>query len=397
MPPTRSAGSVTKPAVFDHEHIVLVFQGGGALGAYQAGVFEEIANFPREPAWIAGVSIGAINAALIAGNPPNRRVDRLREFWDLVSSNPLGAAPLAGQKAVHHLGAFVAASTGVPGFFAPRFPPPYFRSGGIPEAISFYDTSPLQATLERLVDFDRINDGAMRFSVGAVDVESGNSKYFDNRGLKATRIGPEHIMASGALPPAFAPVVVEDRHYWDGGILSNTPVQYVLDHRGNMKLFIAQVDLFSASGSLPADMPAVMSRQKEIIYSSRARYNTDRLDEIQQNKKTTLELIARLPARDQQRPEIRRLMEANRTARADIVHLIYRVAESELESRDYEFSRDAMLQHWAAGRSDMHATVTHPDWLRPSTVDDGIVIYELKHDTAAPCPLPHHLSAAKAG
>jgi NTE family protein len=202
-------------------------------------------------------------------------------------------------------------------------------------------------------------------------------------------------MASGALPPAFAPVVIDGRHYWDGGILSNTPVQYVLDHRANEKIFVAQVDLFSACGSLPADMPGVMSRQKEIIYSSRARYNTDKLDEIQQNKKTALDLIAKLPAAAQRRPEIRALKEANRTARADIVHLIYRVNESELESRDYDFSRAAMLQHWAAGRSDMRATIEHPDWLRPATVDDGIVIYELKHDQAEPKPQMHRLKPSR--
>jgi NTE family protein len=390
MPKTR-ARSDTKPAVFDHEHIVLVFQGGGALGAYQAGVFEEIADFPREPTWVAGVSIGAINAALIAGNPRDRRVERLREFWELVSSSPAGFAPLVGAKTVHQFGAFVAASTGVPGFFAPRFPPPYFRTGGAPEAISFYDTTPLIATLGRLADFDLINDGPMRLSVGAVDVETGDSMYFDNRGPRRTRIEPEHVMASGALPPAFAPVIIDGHHYWDGGILSNTPVQYVLDHRGNEKIFVAQVDLFSACGSLPADMPGVMSRQKEIIYSSRARYNTDKLDEIQQNKKTALDLIAMLPAADQKRPAIRALKEANRTARADIVHLIYRVNESELESRDYDFSREAMLQHWTAGRSDMRATIEHPDWLRPATVDDGIVIYELKHDQAEPKPQRHRL------
>ena len=397
MSPTVPARSEKKPALFEQEHIVLVFQGGGALGAYQAGVFEEISDIPREPAWVAGVSIGAINAALIAGNPANLRVERLREFWELVSSHPIGAVPLPGQKAVHQFGAFLAASTGVPGFFAPRFPPPYFRSGGIAEAVSFYDTSPLQSTLERLVDFDRINDGAMRFSVGAVDVASGNSKYFDNRGPKRTRIGPEHILASGALPPAFAPVLIDERHYWDGGILSNTPVQYVLDNRGDMKVFIAQADLFSASGSLPTDMPGVMSRQKEIIYSSRARYNTDKLAEIQENRKTTLALIEALPAKDQQRSEIIKLKAANLPVRADIVQLIYRVKESELESRDYDFSRQAMRQHWDAGRADMHATVTHPELLRSSGVDDGIVIYELKHDAADPKPREHRLSASKRG
>jgi NTE family protein len=362
----------------DHEHIVLVLQGGGALGAYQAGVFEVIAGFPHEPHWVAGVSIGAINAALIVGNPAGRRVERLREFWDLVSSRSDGIGPWwDGQRtAFHHFNAFVAASLGVPGFYEARVPPPAFQPEGTPQAISIYDTALLRGTLERLIDFDLINSKRVRLSVGAVNVLTGNSVYFDN-----TRqvIGPEHIMASGALPPAFAPVMIGDEPYWDGGIVSNTPLQYVLDNRPQERILIAQVDLFSARGPMPVNLPGVMSRHKDIVYSSRTRYNTDKLAQIQRNKKTIMGLIAKLPARERKSAEIKELEAANRTAHVDIVHLIYRQNRFEVESKDYEFSRASVLEHWAAGRRDMRCTVEHPDLLSEASVDDGVTVYDLAH------------------
>ena len=362
----------------DHEHIVLVLQGGGALGAYQAGVFEVIAGFPHEPHWVAGVSIGAINAALIVGNPANRRVERLHEFWDLVSSRSGGMAPWwDGQRtAIHHLNAFMAASLGVPGFYEARMPPPVFQPEGTAEAISLYDTAPLRSTLERLIDFDLINSRKIRLSVGAVNVLTGNSVYFDNAHQV---IGAEHIMASGALPPAFAPVMNDGEPYWDGGIVSNTPLQYVLDNRPPARILIAQVDLFSARGPMPVNLPGVMSRQKDILYSSRTRYNTDKLAQIQRNKKTILGLIAKLPASERNAVDIKELAAANRTAHVDIVHLIYRQNRFELESKDYEFSRTSVLEHWAAGKRDMQCTVEHPDLLNKSRVDDGVTVYDLAH------------------
>jgi NTE family protein len=364
---------------FDHEHIVLVLQGGGALGAYQAGVIEEISRFPREPVWVAGVSIGAINAALVAGNPRHKRVERLREFWNLVSSGSIGVKPLVDEQrgAVHQFNAFLAASIGVPGFYQPRIPPPFLQPEGTPQAISFYDTSPLRHTLERLVDFDLINSGKVRLSVGAVNVRSGNSIYFDTRDQV---VGPEHVMASGALPPAFPPVIIDGEAYWDGGIVSNTPIQYVLDNRNLSRILIAQVDLFSAKGPMPATMPAVMSRHKEIMYSSRTRFNTDALARIQRNKRLVLELIAKLPAKERNRAAIKELQHANRTAHIDVVHLIYRESAFELESKDYEFSREAVEEHWAAGKRDMRRTIEHPELLIHHRVDDGVTVYDLASD-----------------
>ena len=254
---------------------VLVLQGGGALGSYQAGVYEALNRAGPEPDWLAGISIGAINGAIIAGNPPAQRLERLREFWNLVTSGWSFGPPNSGDVFRGLLGdASIgwAMTAGVPGFFArPASISPLLLSSGGPEALSFYDSSPLRATLERLVDFDRINAGETRLSVGAVNIRTGNFTYFDNAHQK---IGAEHIMASGALPPGLPPVEIEGEWYWDGGLVSNT-LEYVLDQDQTDDLVIYQVDLFNARGPMPKTVQEAAEREKDIRYSSRTRLNTD--------------------------------------------------------------------------------------------------------------------------
>src|ERR1700736_2608333 len=260
---------------------VLVLQGGGALGSYQAGAYQALCHFDFEPQWIAGISIGAVNAAIIAGNPREKRVDRLKEFWEMVSApvpwNPVGSGEKS-RSLFNETSAALIATFGVPGFFTPRFPPAPLWPRGTPQAQSYYDTAPLGATLERLVDFDRINDLKTRLSVGAVSVTTGNFKYFDNYEFRKSgkKIGPEHIMASGALPPGFPSVEIEGEHFWDGGIASNTPLDYVLDEGVTTDLLIFQVDLFSARGPLPVSLLEAAEREKDIRFSSRTRMNTDK-------------------------------------------------------------------------------------------------------------------------
>ncbi len=227
----------TKRAKLQYDYVILVLQGGGALGAYQAGVFEGMTEAGYLPDWVIGVSMGAINGALIAGNPPNQRIERLHAFWDRVSSGVASAT----------LGSVV----GVPGFFVPRVPPPAFMPDGVLGALSVYDVDPLRATLGRLVDFKLIKRRKVRLSVGAVNVRTGSSTYFDNL---QTRIGPEHVLASGALPPAFAPIEIDGEYYWDGGIVSNTPLWYAVDHSPAVNVLMVQVDLFSAEGELPQNL-----------------------------------------------------------------------------------------------------------------------------------------------
>ena len=369
-----------------HDSIALVLQGGGALGAYQAGVFEELSAMSYEPDWIAGVSIGAINAALIAGNVPERRIERLTEFWHLVSSgmgmsvDMLSASPWLtsvsttpqSRSAFNQFSALWSAVLGIPGFYTPRVLPTILQSKSSAGSLSIYDTAPLRATLERLIDFDLINSKKSRLSMGAVNVRTGNSEYFDNF---ERVIGPEHVMASGALPPAFAPVLIDGETYWDGGLVSNTPLQYVLDMRTKESLLIFQVDLFNARGDAPVNLASVHQRQKDILYSSRTRYNSDMAAKVANTRQAISDLLQKLPARLQDDPDVLMLAESIRNAPTDIVQIIYRKASYELESMDYEFSRASVLEHWQAGQTDMSDTLTHPEWLKFSGFDDGVTQY----------------------
>ncbi|HLZ84665.1 MAG TPA: DUF3734 domain-containing protein [Caulobacteraceae bacterium] len=326
-----------------------MLQGGGALGSYQAGVYEALAAHRLRPHWVAGISIGAINAALIAGNPPEKQVDRLREFWNLVSGGP--QAPTWGlggstRGAVSQVNAAGAMMFGVAGFFAPRFPPPPLQPTGTPAAISFYDTAPLKATLERLVDFDRLNAGETRLSVGAVNIRTGNFAYFDNR---RDRIGPEHIMASGALPPGLPPIEIDGEFYWDGGLVSNTPLEYVLEEPDNPDLLIFQVDLFPAAGPMPKNLVEAAEREKDIRYSSRTRLNTDQARRTHELKCLARQLIESLPPELASSEVARDLGELSTENAITIVQLIYRRKAYESQSKDYEFSRATMLEHWASG------------------------------------------------
>ena len=361
----------------DHDNIALVLQGGGALGAYQAGVYAEIFRTRFQPNWVAGVSIGSVNAALIAGNPPERRVERLAMFWDRVSSAVQAPPPPDDHyRKLFNIGsATAAAMVGVPGFYEPRLPPALLQPPGTSAALSFYDTAALRETLLRLVDFELINSKSVRLSLGAVNVRTGNSQWFDNR---STRIEVEHVMASGALPPAFAPVTIGNDAFWDGGIVSNTPLQYVLDERATMeRLLVFQIDLFSARGPMPVDMGEVMQRQKDIMYSSRTRFATDRAKALLNSLQTVRRLLAELPPKFRDDPRFEMLATMTETAPVDIVHLIYRIKRYELESKDYEFSRASVREHWAAGERDMAAVIARPEQLHRSGMEDGVTAYDL--------------------
>jgi len=360
----------------------LVLQGGGALGAYQAGVYEALFEQHKQLDWVAGVSIGAINAALIAGNAPEQRVARLREFWQLVSSGPGQMLPgWAGERsALNQWSAAAAVALGIPGFFTPRMTPALMMGGAAP-VLSYYDTHQLKATLERLVDFDRINHREMRFSVGAVNVRTGNSVYFDNGALK---IKPEHIMASGALPPGFPPVHIDGEDYWDGGIVSNTPLQYVLDeHVRSRRLVVVQVDLFSARGAMPRTLAEVMARQKDIQYSSRTRMSTDTLAANVNLQQALAALLEKLPAHLRAEPDVAALREHLKSEPIDVVHLIYRHKPYELDSKDYEFSRLTVDEHWESGMRDMRTTLAHPEWLLSTAQAGGVTTFDLSEPDGA--------------
>jgi NTE family protein len=354
-----------------HAHTVLVLQGGGALGAFQAGAFEGAAAAGAMPDWVCGVSIGAINATLIAGNPPERRVQRLREFWDRVSSGapfvaPLLLDPLRGFS--NRWAAGAAALFGVPGFFRPRGATANLAS------LSVYDTAPLKATLLELADFDLINERRVRLSVGAVNVQTGNSVYFDNAKIELT---PEHVMASGALPPGFPPVQIGDAFFWDGGIVSNSPLWYVLDESPGLDALILQVDLFSARGPMPSNLDEVQERTKDIQYSSKTRFNSTQLRERESLKAAFRRLLDKLPAELRDDADVQQLSQASKRTEVSLVQLINRHNTRSGSVKDYEFSRATVNQLWNAGLQDVRRSVAHVDWCKATEHHEGVRIFDL--------------------
>ena len=376
--------------VAQYPTIALVLQGGGALGAYQCGVYEALHDAGIRPNLLAGISIGAINAAIVAGNPPDRRLEQLCAFWEticepnaplswaaagvrtLVASLPQDAGVDAWATA---LSAGAALWQGQRGFFAPRAVSPWLLADGSDAATSFYDTTPLRATLQRCVDFDRVNSRhAPRLIVGATEVETGNFRYFDSRD---TRIGVEHVMASGALPPAFPAVEIEGRHYWDGGLVSNTPLEHVLDEWPREDTLALQVDLWSARGPAPRGMMDVLERTKDIQYSSRTRHGTDAVARMQALRTTLGALIARLP--DARVPD--ELQDALAPWLDDrvfnIVHLIYQAKPHEEQFKDYAFGLIAMREHWRAGARDTRLTLAHPEYFALPDRSAGIAVHDV--------------------
>ena len=369
------------------ECVALVLQGGGALGAYQAGVYEALAEAGIHPDWIAGISIGAINAAIIAGNPPNSRVDRLREFWTQVTADGLwpflGEANLglargdASRNFLSQMSATMALANGASGFFAARPVTPWLQPGGTIEATSFYDTKDLKRTLEHLVDFDRLNAGITRFSVGSVNVRTGNFVYFDST---THTIRPEHVMASGALPPGFPAIEIEGEHYWDGGLVSNTPLQWVVEQEPRRDTLAFQVDLWSARGEFPRNMLEVMTREKEIRYSSRTRAGTDRFKHVQRLRGAAAGLLEKLPDDLKNSPEAQFLRPAVDRKVYNIIQLIYRAKKYEGYSKDYEFSRAGMEEHWRAGYQDARRTLRHREVLQRPSNHEGVFTFDLVAD-----------------
>lgn len=359
---------------------VLVLQGGGALGAYQAGAYAALCRHDFEPKWIAGISIGAINAAIIAGNPREKRIERLREFWEQASA-PVPWSPLLtddrSRLLFNEASAALTAAFGVPGFFMPRIPPAPLWPPGSPQSLSYYDTAPLRETLERLVDFDRINNDGIRLSVGAVNVLTGNFAYFDNTKRK---IGPEHIMASAALPPGFPAIEIDGEPYWDGGIVSNTPLDYVLEEERKSDLLIFQVDLFSARGPMPDSLLEAAEREKDIRFSSRTRMNTDVNKRIHNARRAWRELFAKLPDDLKNDPLAQALNEAAKENTVTVVHLIHRRKTHQSSSKDYDFSRYGMLEHWQAGERDVDCSTAHPDWLTRPQPGETMMVYDLTGD-----------------
>jgi len=366
-----------RPASYDKK-VGLVLQGGGALGSYQAGVYEALASSQYEPDWVAGISIGAINAAIIAGNAPEDRVAQLRRFWEDTTAPSASWPPdLTGTLATwqRNAGGLAALLFGQPGFFAPRRLSEWFAREA---PTSYYSTAALKLTLERLVDFDRINHAkTMRLSVGAVNVHSARFAYFDSARIT---IRPEHVMASGSLPPGFPPVEIDGEHYWDGGLVSNTPLQYVLDYSPRRSRLTFQVDVFQARGQLPTNLEQVSEREKDIRYSSRTRITTETFRQKHEVRHAINELIDILPPEVRNTEQARRLYEFGCVTEMDIVQLIYRPHEPQGACKDYEFSRATMNKRWEQGLADARTTLAAAPWLASTPEEVGVRVFDVMHD-----------------
>ena len=355
--------------------VVLVLQGGGALGAYQAGVYEGLRQAGVEPDWVIGTSIGAINAALIACNKPEKRLEKLREFWRIVAQPGPGDgfSPLAGLASAWAKTA--ALLRGVPGFYAvnPLASLGVMAPVGADHA-SFYTTAPLAATLAGLLDFDYVNARHTRLTVGAVDVESGYIKYFDSRDMK---LGVEHVMASGALPPGFPAVTVDGKPYWDGGIYSNTPVEAVLDDNPRMDSLIFAVNLWQARGSAPDSIWQAMGRHKEIQYASRVHNHIARQEQIHRLRHVIRELAELLPTDLRNDPRCRELADYGCKTTMHVVTLLAPRLEGDDQNKDIDFSRGGISAHWQAGLADIKRALEAKPWTREAGPLEGVLIHEM--------------------
>lgn len=378
--PRRRAAALPLP-----EQVALVLQGGGALGSYQAGVIDGLSDSGIEIDWIAGISIGAANAAIVAGNPPERRVERLRAFWDTMTS-ALPSFPILPndqlREWLHEWSAGFVLATGVPGFFRPRAISPVFARPGTPEALSFYDSTPLVETLNTLVDWDLLNNGPVRLSVGAVDVQSGNFRYFDTR---TDRLDARHIMASGALPPGLPPVEIDGRLWWDGGLVSNTPLTHVLENQ-TTEMLVFQIDLFAARDDPPRTIMDVVAREKEIRFSSRTRQVSDHLIRLRTEREAIRKVLAKLPAELADDPDVRALAQRAADQPVNLVHLIYRANAWEGGRRDFEFSARTMGEHWAAGREAVGETMANARLVAENILDGKTAAFDLTNHAAARSP-----------
>lgn len=398
--PAKATERSTSTIEIDRNYAVtaLVLQGGGALGSYQAGVYQGLAEAGIRPNWVAGISIGALNAAIIAGNAPEHRVSKLREFWVHICRQPwlpsLFPYEMVAETAQHWpdplriwfdgIEAARALFEGQRGFFSPRFWSTGPMHSATPHSASYYDTTPLKSTLERFADFDRINrHEEMRVSVGAVNVRTGNFVYFDNT---KTILRAEHFMASGALPPGFPAVEIDGEFYWDGGLVSNTPLSAILKAQPRRNSLIFQVDLWSARGSVPDNLLGVATRQKDVQYSSRTRFITDYMSEQQNFRVMLNEVMALVPPEHREHEAYRRAAERACNARRNVVQLIYRDKSFEGSAKDFQFGPLTMNEHWGSGLEDIRETLLHPEWLAMPTQDDPFVTHDIhrKHDGGHP-------------
>ena len=364
--------------------VALVLQGGGALGAYQGGAFAGLAGHGYDIDWVVGTSIGAINGAIIAGNRPEQRVEKLQAFWQFVSSNEPSLLPHLGtadwmRPWTNTMKTMNTLKKGVPGFFQPRPGSTWnLQRTVLATEASFYDTSPLEGTLRRFVDFDYLNAGHVRFTVCAVNVATGEIESFDNS--KGKPITPQHVMASGALPPGFPPVMIDGAAYWDGGIYSNSPIDVVLDDARRHDTLCFMIDLWDPTESLPNSIAAAIHRHKNIQYSSRTREHLEEHRQKQNLRRAVRILADQLPAKARDAAALKPLVNLGSDSTIRIVRMVMKAMSTDSHTKDIDFSRPTVTTRWAAGHHDALRALRHKNWLKPLPPHLGMAIHELAQE-----------------
>lgn len=371
--------SETEPVTFDQT--VFLLHGGGALGAYQVGVFKGLSEHGYAPDWVIGTSIGSINSAIIAGNPPEQRVKKLEGFWNKIATI-LPAAPdtlnnIALERMQHQLSAQITMTNGQPGFFKPRLWNPWLGVESTADKLSYYDTSELRETLLEFIDFDLINEKKTRLSMGAVRVATGRLIYFDN--TKIT-IKPEHIMASCALPPGFPAIEIDGEFYWDGGVHSNTQLNLLLCEREPKRCLCFMVHLFDSYGTRPTTMDDVYKREKEITYSSHHKQSIYVYRNVHNLRHAIRVLSEYLPEDKKNDPELKNIIDLGQSGIIHLARFHCKGMRSELSSKDYEFSLPTIHMRIENGAKDVDRCMRNPPWLRPCPDDIGLVLYEVSEN-----------------
>ena len=371
-----SASSFSAASKADYGQVVLVLQGGGALGAYQAGVYEAMHVSGIEPDWVIGTSIGAINAALIAGNTGSRRVEQLRQFWSLVESPDNWLSAFSGFAMGNTFDNLRTVTRGIPAFFEPNLNAMFGTRVKVgAEQAAYYSTDPLRKTLAELIDFASIAGGATRLTVGAVNACSGAMRYFDSR---SEPLGVEHVMASGALPPAFPAVRIGTDLYWDGGIYSNTPIEAVLDDYPRRSSLIFAVNVWHQTGPEPESIWEVMGRTKDIQYASRADNHIAKQKELHRMRHIVRELTAQLSNEQRADPHIKELASWGCGTTMHVAHLIAPRLEGEDPTKDIDFTAAGVKLRRDAGFADTMRMIQRSPWQVPADPIEGVIEHRVE-------------------
>jgi NTE family protein len=366
--------------------IVLVFQGGGALGAFQAGVYQAMHEAGIEPDWIIGTSIGAINASLIAGNAPGDRIAALKDFWSRVTHQQAAGLMPVHPAIAQSMSYWSIVTGGLSNFFAPNWPAffgPHVKLGA--EAAGYYSTSPLMRTLDRLVDFDLLNSSGMRVTIGAANVRTSQMRYFDTR---SDTLDSRHIMASGALPPAFPAVRIDDDVYWDGGILSNTPTEIVFDDYPRTSSLIFAVHMWNPIGAEPESIWQVMHRQKDIQYSSRVASHIARQQQAHRLRHIVKEMAVLVPENERHSDLYKEMVAWGCLTRMHVVRLLAPSLDHEDQRKDVDFSAKGIRDRWRAGYVQAQAAIARAPWRGEVDPLDGLILHEPPYAVGAAQALP---------